>query len=430
MNFLPFSDYRIMRRALPKLIISASTNCVMVFALILAEPGSAKAIDSAPSISWKRTIIDSAFRSEGVAVADVDRDDDKDILVGELWYEAPSWLPHEISSVGDYGDGALGYSNSFLCFADDINQDQWPDLIVIGFPGQACHWFENPRGAERHWPRHHIWPSACNESPAYLDLFGNGRRVLLMAWNTDPSDETSGQLAWFEPGQDTKAPWIMHPISDSGTAKSVVPATHRFSHGLGAGDINQDGRLDVVCTEGWWEQPKELSDLAWPFHGVKLGEPCAQMYVDDLNDDGVSDVLTSSAHNYGIWMHRGSKTADERYEFETVSLFPKLVSQTHGLIYEDINGDGRKDLVTGKRWWAHGPDGDPGSKEPATLYWLEAVDSKTDGTNFVPRIIDNESGVGLHLVVEDVNSDGLRDVISANKKGVFLFEQVRKSAER
>ena len=31
-------------------------------------------------------------------------------------------------------------------------------------------------------------------------------------------------------------------------------------------------------------------------------------------------------------------------------LFPKLVSQTHAMHFVDINGDGLKDLVTGKRY--------------------------------------------------------------------------------
>ena len=94
-----------------------------------------------PSPNWKKTTIDTVFRSEGVAVADVNKDGKMDILNGEAWYEAPNWKMHEIRKPGNYGDGLSGYSQSFACWADDINKDGYPDLIVIGFPGAPCHWF-------------------------------------------------------------------------------------------------------------------------------------------------------------------------------------------------------------------------------------------------------------------------------------------------
>jgi G:T-mismatch repair DNA endonuclease (very short patch repair protein) len=41
----------------------------------------------------------------------------------------------------------------------------------------------------------------------------------------------------------------------------------------------------------------------------------------------------------------------------------------------------------------------------------------------VPHLIDNDSGVGLQVLVQDMNGDGLPDIIVSNKKGVFFFEQ-------
>jgi hypothetical protein len=107
------------------------------------------------------------------------------------------------------------------------------------------------------------------------------------------------------------------------------------------------------------------------------------------------------------------------------ALFPKLVSQTHALHCVDINGDGLKDLVTGKRWWAHGPKGDADPNAPAKLYWFEARKNSDGLIRFVPHEIDNDSGIGTQFVVTDINGDKLLDVVTANKKGVFVFEQVR-----
>src|SRR5690349_9570505 len=130
--------------------------------------------DEGPPVTWKKTTIEGKFRSEGVAVGDVNKDGKPDVLIGDSWYEAPSWTKHDIRKPGDYGDGLHSYSECMTCWADDVNGDGWVDQIVIGFPGKAAVWYENPKGKPGHWPAHEAWPSACNETPLYVDLFGDG----------------------------------------------------------------------------------------------------------------------------------------------------------------------------------------------------------------------------------------------------------------
>jgi hypothetical protein len=99
------------------------------------------------------------------------------------------------------------------------------------------------------------------------------------------------------------------------------------------------------------------------------------------------------------------------------------------LCQADINGDGLPDFVTGKRWWAHGPKGDPGSDQPPVLYWFEL--SRQDGKpQWTRHEIDNDSGVGTQFEVGDVNGDGLLDIAIANKHGVYYFEQQRGAAKQ
>jgi hypothetical protein len=389
-----------------------------------ADPPPPEVPPNDTGITWKKTVLDTAFRSEGVTAFDVNKDGKIDIVNGEVWYEAPDWKMHEIRPSKNYRDGDKNiYSKSFACWAEDVNGDGWTDVIVIGFPGEPCYWYENPQGKDGHWKAHEIWHSACNETPQYVDLFGTGKRVLLMGWQPKGKNN-EGQMAWFAPGDDPTKPWVMHAISVPSVPGKEVPGTQRFSHGLGVGDVNGDGRLDVIVPQGWWEQPpKDQLDQPWKFHPANLGDACADMYAYDVFGDGKAAIISSSAHGYGIWIHQ-QKPGNPDPTFVKHTPFPKFVSQTHAMVLADIDGDGLKDFVTGKRYWAHGATGDADPNAAAMLYWFQA--KKKDGVvNFVPRVIDNDSGIGTQFYVADVNGDKLPDVVVSNKKGTFLFEQVR-----
>jgi hypothetical protein len=519
--------------------------------LALAAPAHAQTAGKT-AIKWKRSVLDTKFRGEGVAVGDVNRDGKADVLAGDVWYEAPSWKVHPIRAAKkeDYRDGDKNvYSNTFCCWTEDLNADGWVDLIVIGFPGAPCHWYENPRDKGGMWQEHFICKSACNETPQYVDLFGKGKRVLVMGYEEK-------QMIWLAPAAEPTQPWTMHIIGGDG--KKAVAGSAKYAHGLGVGDVNGDGRRDVICTGGWYEQPAQLSDAPWSFHAVDLGPACADMYAIDVDGDGQSDIVSSSAHDYGFWVHlqrpgkdgpafvrqplfvppvdlvkqplkhqfsedeakvyaafnkarqEGQKKAPlvasaelcrmardhvERLvkssasevniagtygkviavasasadkpsdtlakellaEADKIGLVPghevgvgcsktadgklrctlivgdrgkfSLPSQTHALNHVDIDGDGVKDLVTGRRWWAHGPKGDAGPNDPAFLYWFQARRDSKGTITFTPHEVDDESGVGTQFAVADVNGDGIPDIVISNKRGVFVFEQIRGGAE-
>jgi len=376
---------------------------LLALALLVVRGWGAQ--EMAKRVQFQKIVLDKTFRSEGVAVRDVNRDGKLDILAGDVWYAAPDWKMHEIRPVGQY-DGSKGYSQCFVNFAQDVNGDGWVDSIVIGMPGEPCRWYENPKNKPGHWKERIVTNSACNETPLFVDLLGNGRPVLVFAVRPE------GLMAWFSIPDDLSGLWDMHTI-----AGPNAPGTMKYSHGLGAGDVNSDGRNDVLVTEGWWEAPKDRTQSNWRFHPAQLGPNCANMLVFDVDEDGDSDIITSSAHDYGIWWFESASGGFKQH------LISKEFSQTHAIILVDINGDGIKDFVTGKRYFAH-MGRDPGEYEPAVLYWFELQRPQKGKVTFVPHKIDDNSGVGTQFEVTDLNADGKGDIVTSNKKGVHVFLQL------
>ncbi|MFZ4985062.1 MAG: FG-GAP repeat domain-containing protein [Blastocatellia bacterium] len=373
---------------------------------------------SGKTLRWKKVVLDTEFRSEGVAVADVNRDGRPDVLAGLVWYEAPGWKMHEIGPAVKY-DAAGNYSDAFINFTADLNRDGWPDLIRIDWPGRdPAVWHENPKGASRHWPEHRLAANACNESPYFGLIDGAGpERKLIFAVNDE-------QMFWLEPGADLSAPFRQWPISPKFTKpESMKAGVNRYSHGLGYGDIDMDGIGDLIIPGGYWKGPKDPRSGPWTFVKAGLGQDAAHMHVYDVNGDGLNDVLSSSAHKVGIWWHEQRRNADGTTGF-TEHLIDESVTQTHALELVDLDGDGLKDLITGKRYWAHGPKGDLNPDAPPVINWYQLKRSGGQ-VQWTRHEIDNDSGIGTQFLVTDLNRDRRLDIVTSNKHGVHAILQQR-----
>ena len=361
--------------------------------------------------------LDPDFYAEGCCFADFNRDGHPDLAAGPWWFAGPDFNErHEIRTPRKFDP--VPYSDNFLTFAGDFNGDGRPDILCVGYPGAPAFWYENP--AEKGlWTKHPAFAGVDNESPFMRDMDGDGRPDLVCC--------SGGKIGWaaFDPKQ-PDAPWAFRPITPKGTY-------HRYTHGLGAGDVNGDGRLDILESNGWWEQPADAAkDRLWIFHPAAFGPACAQMEVCDVDGDGLPDVVCAChCHEYGMAWHRQARGADGVTRFERhdiLSASPDLqstalrISQMHALALADMDGDGHLDIVTGKRRWAHGPQGDPEPNAPPVLYWFGWTAPAGPGQppTFTPHLIHADSGVGTQVSVADANGDGAPDVAVANKKGIHI----------
>ena len=386
---------------------------------------------------FTRIQLTDQFWSEGANFADLNNDGKNDVISGPWWWEGPDFQKrHEyypakttfklklgpMTTIDVPGfEGGLGkentYSDNFFVWPYDFNKDGWKDLLIVGFPGKDTSWYENPRGGDGRWVRHQIFDETDNESPTFTDLTCDGLPELVCI--------TKGQYGYAAPDwKNPAAPWVFHPITPN-------KKYGNFTHGLGVGDVNGDRRADLLEKDGWWEQPASLAgDPVWTFHAQAMGSGGAQMYAYDVNGDGLNDIVTSlEAHGFGLaWYEQyreGSTIKFREHVFMNTqpsdNKYGIKFSEIHAIDLVDMDGDGLKDIVTGKRFWSHGRTGDPDRNDAAVIYWFKLTRGAGKTVDFVPTLVDEDSGVGTQVVAGDINGDGRPDIVTANKKGTFVF---------
>lgn len=365
------------------------------------------------------------YYSWGPAVADFNRDGIADIVAGPYVYFGPDYhLAREIWPALTLNPSTQFFNG--LQYAVDVTGDGYPDVIncILRAPIRL---FVNPGKEQRRWDAYDITVPVSNEQWAMKDLNGDGVPDIVFK-------DGESRLVWADP--DPKNPtalWIKHPISEAGPWPQ---------HGLGVGDVNADGRLDVLDSMGWWENPgKEKMSEPWPFHPESFGRTGARsggadIAVFDINGDGLNDVMTSlHAHGFGIAWYEQKKTADgqisfvehlvmDDYSTKAANAGGVTFSEIHGSNIADINGDGIPDFVTGKREWSELDTWtDPDAYGTPVLYVYRTVREKAapGGARFVPELISNRSGVGSTVSLVDLNGDKRPEIITSTRRGTFIF---------
>lgn len=383
-----------------------------------------------PDLPFTSRMIDQGA-SEGAAVADVNKDGRLDIVSGDSWYEAPGWTKHTFRELGF----ANNYIDALSDLVVDVDGDSYPDVATVTWFSKKISWYRNPGKSGAPWAETVINSGFNVEFAILADMNNDGRASEIVA-----QENGTGQ-AWYE-------------VKDKAWVKHVVSA-NTYGHGIGAGDVNKDGRNDILTPRGWLEAPADPRAGNWTHHpawesvnvaitrpdappAAKPGAPVPVaalgfIHVLDVNNDGRNDVITAAGHDFGVfWFEQGG---DGQW---TKRMIDGAWSQGHASTLVDLNGDGRLDFVTGKRFMAHNGS-DPGEREPLGVYWYEhrpvpaaagaasaPTQPRPQAVEWIRHLVDygGRMGGGLQIPVVDIDGDGDLDLVCPGKSGLFLVENL------
>jgi hypothetical protein len=368
---------------------------------------------------WPKHTINDRSPFEAVGVADFNGDGRPDVFSGDSWYAAPQWTPYRVREVAVSPNPR--YREDFADAPLDVNGDGHTDIVTCAYFTKKVAWLEHPGDPEQPWTEHAIGTPGSMETGYLLDLYGDGNPVFL--------PNPAGQVGWYElAAQNGQVHWKHRQLTPEGSG-----------HGVGHGDVNSDGRVDILTPHGWYEQPA-TRDADWPFHReFSLGVASIAIHGHDFDGDGDTDIVWGMGHDYGLlWLRQGTDASGRRTW--TRAEIDMSFSQVHTLALADFDGDGTLEFATGKRIYAH--EGEPGATDAACVYlfrfdrradrWIREVIYQGEGAPFAPLNVEQRdalrdfrrgtAGTGLQMAAADLDGDGDLDLVAPGKSGLYWFE--------
>ena len=401
-------------------IAAGFSKVLMLLSGLVLVPFEQDSFAQEPSSSWRKHAINPFSPYEAVGVADFNKDGKLDVFSGDTWYSAPDWEPHKVREIARVNSH---YHEDFADAPLDVNGDGNVDIVTCAYFSNKIAWLEHPGDATKPWTEHLIDKPGSMETAYLVDLHQNAKPVFL--------PNVGGRVLYYElTGQSPTVEW-----------KTRVIAPQGGGHGLGHGDINRDGRIDVITPQGWYEQPA-TSEGAWEFHPeFQLGAASIEILGHDFDGDGDTDIVWGMGHDFGLYWLRQSNVDGKRVW--TKEPIDTSFSQVHALHLGDFDSDGQLEFVTGKRIYAH--EGEAGATDAPCIYLF---DYDRAGSKWVRRTVhlgepaaaapldpdkrdglkdfrSGSAGTGLQMAIRDMDNDGDLDIVAPGKSGLYWFENLK-----
>jgi hypothetical protein len=308
------------------------------------------------------------------------------------WFDSQSpdaWTPHAAAAAS----GTLGGNTA------DIDQDGWADIV------SGRYWYRNNHDGT--FTRYE-YDSASTEvhDVAFADMNGDGRPDLVVC------SETMGIL-WYETPADPcrNVAWAKHLITDDAlTSKERI---HGGFFPRGLGDLNKDGRVDVVAARYWYENKD--NGITWVRHDLPFSRTkgpygwSSRAWIVDMDHDGNMDIVmtdSDQANSRAAILFSNGANPPVFTVLELPKTAPGTRGSFHSLAVADFDGDGDLDIFTVEQ---DDPGLAPKGAMPRWYIW-ENLDGR--GHEWAERVIYDGSLGGHDAFVGDVDGDGDIDIVS------------------
>ncbi|MCL1858021.1 MAG: VCBS repeat-containing protein [Oscillospiraceae bacterium] len=304
------------------------------------------------------------------------------------------------------------YIHDFSDYPLDVNGDGYLDIITGSWWSEGLFWRENPGKNGGEWKLHKIEAMSNIETIRYFDIDNCGTVEIFPNCPNEPQ-------CFFKLIKDSNG-------KATGEFKRYVIGTENAGHGMGFGDINGNGKTDIILFNGWLENPGDVYSPNWKFHkfnvpdGFSVPGACVPILVYDVNGDGLNDLIIGNGHGFGLWWLEQTKSGT--FLPHDIDL---VCSQYHDMQLFDIDDDGELELITGARYFAHNGN-DPGEHNPIGSYIFKIKKVPSGEIVFDKNTLDygpaeTASGMGIYFWLEDLTGNGLKDIVAPGKEGLYIF---------